>query len=41
VRRELEEGGWKVVTVWECETHVTKTLDNHLRCLMQAQGQRR
>jgi G:T-mismatch repair DNA endonuclease (very short patch repair protein) len=41
VRTELEEGGWKVVTVWECETHIAKALDNHLRRLLQAQRQRR
>ena len=41
VRRELEGNGWRVLTIWECETHGVEVLDGHLRRLLRAQRQRR
>lgn len=31
VQRELEKQGWKVRTVWECETRIEKDLTHRLR----------
>jgi DNA mismatch endonuclease (patch repair protein) len=36
VRSELEEKGWKVLWVWECETHKRDLLDRRLRELLSA-----
>jgi len=38
VRRELEEGGWMVHVVWECETEDSKELQRRLRQLLRTAG---
>jgi len=36
--RELTSLGWKVVTVWECETKKLDTLTNKLKCELTLKG---